>query len=157
MLFGPTIFHSDGLGMWQTGFCFFGLGFDWQIMALPSLFFLALHGACNRHPSHQFVASGNNYMGSPEVKPGREESERSLLVTRQKGGGERSGRAVASCYTKEETTTTQHCCIAKSNTRPSAGHHSPLHPIALRNLRGRQNVRTEGRLLMRADRLRPGV
>lgn len=71
-------------------------------MAPSLLFFLALRAACNRHPSHQSVASGNNYAGSPEVKPGREESERSLLVTRQKGGGERSGRAAASCYTKEK-------------------------------------------------------
>lgn len=127
-------------------------------MAPSLLFFSAPRAACNRHPSHQSVASGNNYAGSPEVKPGREESERSVLVTRQKGGGERSGRAVASCYTKEKTTTTtQHCCEAESNTFPSAGHHSPLHPIALRNLCSRQNVRTEGRLLMCTDRLRPGV
>lgn len=43
---------------------------------------------CNRHPSHQFVALGNNYRGAPKVRPGRESS----LVMREKGGGERPGR-----------------------------------------------------------------
>lgn len=57
-------------------------------MAPQLLFFLALHAVCNRHPSHQFVALGNNYMGPPEVRPGRESS----LVMRERGGGERPGR-----------------------------------------------------------------
>lgn len=57
-------------------------------MAPQLLFFLALHAVCNRHPSHQFVALGNNYMGPPEVRPGRKSS----LVMKEKGGGERPGR-----------------------------------------------------------------
>lgn len=42
---------------------------------------------CNGHPSHQFVALGNNYRGPPEERPGRESS----LVMREKGGGKRPG------------------------------------------------------------------
>lgn len=57
-------------------------------MAPQLLFFLARHTVCNGHPSHQFVALGNNYRGPPEVRPGRESS----LVMREKGGGERPGR-----------------------------------------------------------------
>lgn len=56
-------------------------------MAPQLLFFLALHTVWNRHPSHQFVTLGNNYMGPPEVRPGRESS----LGMRGKGGGERPG------------------------------------------------------------------
>lgn len=53
----------------------------------PQLFFLALHTVWNRHPSHRFVTLGNNYMGPPEVRPGRESS----LGMRGKGGRERPG------------------------------------------------------------------
>lgn len=149
MLFGSMIFHSGGLRMWQT-VLFFGLGFDWQIMAPPLLFFLALHAARNRHPSHRFVASGNNYTGPPEVR------QRGVCEG-WKGGGGRSGRVRRLMLHNRKRKTTNTVVSLSWTLFPWWSIISSLHPYIGRNLCGRHSVRKEGRLLMLADHLRPGI